>query len=130
MQTKYTIRVTGTAKANTALKNFDVKNVWTDDSDFVEYMRDGELKDKLVGESYLTFELVGRSLTSVVEYHTNVKLTKSELNKLADYTQGQWSDGIGECFEQNPCGTTNSGKDLYISPWHVDQVVKVEQVKN
>lgn len=121
----YKITINGTAKPNVAVKHIEVNNIWSDDSDFIEYMS-GPLKELFVGESYLEFVKEGRSLYSVVVYHSKKKLNKSQLKYLSDYTQGQWSDGIGEGFEQNPCGNVN-GKELYISPWHNKQELIVTQ---
>lgn len=122
----FKVRIEGRAKANVSVKNIEVNNIHGDDSDFVEYMRDGGLKSKIVGEAYMQFEKKGGSLFSVVEYEVSEKLSDKEMQELADYTQGQWADGIGECFEQNPCGNVD-GKDLYISPWTSSQVVSVSQ---
>ncbi len=43
-------------------------------------------------------------------------LVTDELEILPDYTQGQWSDGIGEGFEQSPCAEEN-GEEIFVSPW-------------
>lgn len=40
-----------------------------------------------------------------------------------EYTQGQWSDGIGEGFEQSPVPVGPGGGEYYISPWHRGQVL-------
>ena len=47
------------------------------------------------------------------------ELTKEEQKILVEYTQGQWSDGIGEGFEQREID------GVYISPWFSGQTAKV-----
>lgn len=59
-----------------------------------------------------------------VDYEVNRKLTAKEEEKLVKYTQGQWSDGIGEGFEQHPVlGDYRDG--VAISPWFRGQKVSV-----
>lgn len=48
--------------------------------------------------------------------------TDAEIEKLKEETQGQWSDGIGEGFEQTPCFYYKN-EEVYISPWFPKQVV-------
>ena len=48
------------------------------------------------------------------------ELVTSELEALKRYTSGQWSDGIGEGFEQHPCKVIR-GTEIYISPWYHNQ---------
>ena len=46
-------------------------------------------------------------LTATTEYQSRRTLTNEELKCLADYTMGQWSDGIGEnwaCESPDRCG--------------------------
>jgi hypothetical protein len=46
-------------------------------------------------------------LTATTEYRSHRQLTESELRLLAEYTMGQWSDGIGEnwtCESPKRCG--------------------------
>jgi hypothetical protein len=63
---------------------------------------------------------------TITEYTTKEKLSDEELTQLANYTQGQWSDGIGEGFEQYPC-CQSEGCDVYISPWIPNQKLEVIQ---
>jgi hypothetical protein len=56
------------------------------------------------------------------------KLSDDELTELSKYTQGQWSDGIGEGFEQYPC-CQSEGSDVYISPWIPGQKLEVIQTQ-
>ena len=54
-------------------------------------------------------------------------MDQDELESLAEYTQGQWSDGIGEGLEQYPCYTSNNGEEAYISPWFSWQQITTTQ---
>jgi hypothetical protein len=56
-----------------------------------------------------------------------MELTDEEIDRLLDYTQGQWSDGIGEGFEQFPCHHEGR-KEIYLSPWYPMQ--KAKAIKN
>ena len=66
-------------------------------------------------------------LFTVNEYISTRELTDEEMEELIDYTQGQWSDGIGESFEQRPIMV--SGDEVYISPWYRGQKVVYSQVE-
>lgn len=92
------------------------------DDDFVEYFDENEtIKSKLVsGKMYFEFNEENRKLYTVTEYNTNDTLTPEELEVLGEYTQGQWSDGIGEGFEQYPC-TNKDGKEIFVCPWYENQ---------
>lgn len=118
------ITVKGQAKTSYSPKK-DLHGV-SDDSDFVEYMHNENVKNKLKEGAYLEFKFEGNRLMSVVEYISKVELTESELEYIKDYTQGQWSDGIGEGFEQNPVYIND--KEVYISPWFNTQEVEITQV--
>jgi hypothetical protein len=60
-------------------------------------LADLELKG---GQVKLVFDPKAKKLRVVSEFTSARKLTKDELRELADDTQGQWSDGIGEsCFD-------------------------------
>lgn len=97
-----------------------------DDTDFVEYMSDG-LRESLgvSGEAYMSFLVTpSNRLLVKVDYEVNRKLTAQEEEQLVEYTQGQWSDGIGESFEQHPVlGDYRDG--VAISPWFRGQRVSV-----
>jgi hypothetical protein len=97
--------------------------------EFSEYFGDDEqlLIDKGVNNGYLSFEYSGGKLWSVTTYDSPVELTQNELDIIGDYTQGQWSDGIGEGFEQFPCMEDDNEKEVYVSPWHSNQVLTVTQ---
>jgi len=89
------------------------------DDEFVEYAQYLSCFDKLI-EGYTKFEFKDNSLWAVCTYEVKEKLTEKELKELANYTQGQWSDGIGENFEQWPCAYTHNN-DIYVSPWESTQ---------
>jgi len=91
---------------------------------FVDYL-DEEFKNKL-NHGYMWFKNDKGKLKTITEYEANEELTEEELEKLVDYTQGQWSDGIGEGFEQEPC-TTYNGEEVYVSPWYGGQKVEINQ---
>lgn len=95
--------------------------------EFVEYMDDDEIRQKLES-GYMKFVFENEKLWTVTEYTSKEKLTEDELNILAEYTQGQWSDGIGEGFEQFPCRIIE-GEEIYISPWHSGQKLVTSQEK-
>ena len=95
--------------------------------EFTEYFNDDEqdLIDKGVHSGYMSFVYEDGKLFTITEYSSDDHLTKAELAILADYTQGQWSDGIGEGFEQQE--QYRNGKEFYISPWQRGQVLSIVQ---
>lgn len=97
--------------------------------EFTAYFGDeqGALKDKGVTSGYLSFEFEDGVLWSVTTYHSPVKLTPDELHILEEYTQGQWSDGIGEGFEQEPCMLGTNNEECYISAWDMGQEITTTQ---
>ena len=93
--------------------------------EFVEY---SDLNIKGLLNGYTHFELIDDELWSVCIYKSKVELTEDQLQALAEETQGQWSDGIGEGFEQYPCAKI--GKyEVFISPWYFGQELIIEQTK-
>lgn len=121
---KFTIIITGKAggKSHASSEYLDVEC----DEDFVEYIHNKDLKAALI-DGYMSFQMVGKSLHTVTRYHAHRELTDAELRELGKYTQGQWSDGIGEGFEQYPCGESSNGKEMYISPWYYGQTLEITQ---
>jgi len=93
--------------------------------EFVEYIHNKSLKDKL-NSGYMKFKFEKGILYTVTTYETNVSLDEDELDELGDYTQGQWSDGIGEGFEQTPCEYLND-EEVYVSPWYSGQQLDIIQ---
>ena len=78
------------------------------------------IKAKVSG-GYLDFiyDKESKKLYAETSYDCPIELTDREQKILAEYTQGQWSDGIGEGFEQQEVN------GVYISPWFYGQTVKV-----
>jgi len=107
-----------------------------DDAVFCDYVnRKFDKFPECVTGGYMRFEYNKKleTLYVITEYETR-KLTKEEEQQVIDYTQGQWSDGIGEGFEQQPFSgeeqwndpnPENFNKDVVYnpSPWHNGQKV-------
>jgi hypothetical protein len=90
---------------------------------------DGELDDiGLTGGAVkIAYDAAANRLRVVTEYRSPRKLKKSELAALADYTQGQWSDGIGEGGFLDHAEQTGISVDPY--PIRRDKhTVTIEQV--
>jgi hypothetical protein len=85
------------------------------------------LIDKKVSGGYMFFKWENELLMTYTKYDCSEMLTDEELKILGNYTQGQWSDGIGEGFEQHPCYDTPKGKEVFISPWQQGQVLHLSQ---
>jgi|ERR1035437_6581182 hypothetical protein len=86
------------------------------------------LINKGVSGGYMYFKYEDGKLWTITTYDSKEELTPSELDELVSYTQGQWSDGIGEGFEQFPCHEDSDG-EYFISPWFSGQKVEVKQEK-
>ena len=96
--------------------------------DFAEYFgNDFSFKDN-IESGYMYFSFENGKLWTVTEYFSDRELSKDELEKLSSYTQGQWSDGIGEGFEQEPCFYDKDGEEVYVSPWKREQVLETTQI--
>ena len=96
------------------------------DDEFVEYMSK-DFKHKL-SSGYMDFRFINDKLWTYTIYSTKEVLTTDELKELGDYTQGQWSDGIGEGFEQFPCDHEPDGAEVYLSPWYHGQKLEITQI--
>lgn len=122
---------------------------------FSEYFDGDESFAEDVSGGYMHFKYEDDKLMTYTVYTSTRELTKKEEQQLIDYTQGQWSDGIGEGFEQESCHTASkpfqqyteeeladiaSGKydddpspttEVIISPWYGGQVAVCiqEQIK-
>lgn len=121
----YKITVKGEAKTSYPnLKELD----GTDCQDeFTEYFDDDFTFKDDVTSGYMDFRYENGKLYTYTEYNSSRELTTEELKKLEDYTTGQWSDGIGEGFEQFPCHEDSNGREVYISPWFYGQEVTTIQ---
>ena len=130
----YTILVTGLAHTN--YPNLAKLNgLVAEGANLSEDFSSSVTCNGAVSGGNLYFKAVAGELVSHTEYQSTRRLTKAELQELAEKTQGQWSDGFGEGFEQNPVFTDNSWEDddgesdVYVSPWCSAQVLKVQQTK-
>lgn len=94
------------------------------DEDFHEYY-DGPLK---LNGSKASFRFQESHLYVDVEYDVDGNPNAEELAELVSYTQGQWSDGIGEGYEQFPQYVGPDGDEVYISMWHRGQVAQVSSI--
>jgi hypothetical protein len=86
---------------------------------FAEY---SDLTDKLKS-GYMEFKVEDGVLYTITKYNVTEELTDDEIEQLKDETQGQWSDGIGEGFEQYPCSEIE-GEEVFISPWYYGQTIE------
>ena len=126
----YKITIKGEAK--TDYQHLDRLDGIDCQDEFSEYFNKEEqvLKDKNVCNGYLRFEYSDGKLWSLTTYESPVLLTEEELDILANYTKGQWSDGIGEGFEQEDCYyDRDTDEGVCISPWFSGQVLIKEQIE-
>jgi hypothetical protein len=87
--------------------------------DFADY---SEFRSKLkIG--HMSFKFEEGTLFTVTEFAVKEDLTSEEIVKLMNETQGQWSDGIGEGFEQFPCAMIGD-EEVFISPWFSGQEIQ------
>ena len=83
------------------------------DERLLQVLRESELENGVrqalepSGKLRFSYKPDRNELWCVTEYRSNRGLTDEELKLLAGYTQGQWSDGIGENFSsssEEDCG--------------------------
>lgn len=100
--------------------------------DFAEY---SDFSDDL-DSGYMCFKFEDGKLMTYTVYSARREFSKEELEQLGEETQGQWSDGIGEGFEQYPCYNTREEyydeygdltDEVYISPWKPGQELEIKQ---
>ena len=96
---------------------------------FAEYFDEEHTFKENIESGYMDFKFKDGKLLTYTTYHSNRELTETELEDLIEYTQGQWSDGIGEGFEQHPCFYAENGEEVFISPWFFGQEITVKQEK-
>lgn len=132
-------RITIKGEASTNYPNLDELDGISCPDEFSEYFSDSEqcLIDKNVTSGYMSFKYDDSTnkLFTITTYNSDTILNSKELETLIDYTQGQWSDGIGEGFEQHPCdfsdipyeGDNGMTTDIYISPWSQTQTITASQ---
>lgn len=121
----YKIIIKGEAK--TDCKNLSLLDGVSCQERFSDYFDDDDFYEEISG-GYMRFSYEDGKLWTITEYDSNRLLSEEELQILADYTQGQWSDGIGEGFEQEPC-LYDEDDDIYISAWFSGQELIIEQTK-
>lgn len=94
---------------------------------FCEYFRDS-LSNLDIHGGYMSFiwDDKEHELYTITVYTSKNELTKEQLDDLANYTQGQWSDGIGEGYEQFDCHIRND-EECFISPWYHGQKLEIIQ---
>lgn len=100
------------------------------EDDFSEYIdrRDvGVAAQKAITSGFMDFRFEDGKLWTYTTYVSKIELTDTELEKLLEYTIGQWSDGIGEGFEQEPCAYIEN-QEVYLSPWYFGQRQIIEQI--
>lgn len=123
----YKIEIKGEARAShedlAALDGIDCQD------NFVDYFDDEE-ENGTIGEAlqsgYLNFKYLDNKLWAITEYESSRMLKEDELQELMKYTQGQWSDGIGEGFEQQSCLEIED-EEVFISAWYPGQELQVKQ---
>ena len=123
--------ITIKGEAYTEYTNLSKLNGISCEDEFSEYFGKEEqcLIDKNVSNGYLQFSYENDKLWSMTTYDASEKLTDEELRILSDYTQGQWSDGIGEGFEQRECFYDENDGPVYVSAWNNGQIITAEQVE-
>jgi hypothetical protein len=97
-------------------------------SEYFDRVDEKALIEKGVTDGYMSFKYDEElnKLFTITEYSSKEKLTSEELNILGEYTQGQWSDGIGEGFEQEP-QYSDDDEEIYVSPWFDGQQIEIIQ---
>jgi hypothetical protein len=84
-----------------------------DDKGLLESFRESQLENSVRealepgGKLRFSYKPDVNELWCITEYRSRRRLNDDELKMLADYTEGQWSDGIGENFSsssQEVCG--------------------------
>lgn len=131
----YTVLVTGLASTHYPFIN-KLDGFVAEGANFSEYGSIAETFAGVVTGGNMYFKAIAGELYTHTEYQSTRKLTQAELTILASKTQGQWSDGFGEGFEQNPVFNDSAwddedggNGDVYVSPWCRAQKVSISQVK-
>jgi hypothetical protein len=91
--------------------------------EFSEYIDESDSFYGKVRSGYMKFVVEDNILYTITTYKVISDLTESEIRNLQKYTSGQWSDGIGEGFEQFPCAE-EYGIEIFVSPWYRGQTVE------
>ncbi len=86
---------------------------------FSEYLSDSPSEQPLKelglqgGYIRLEFSSERKGLIAITEYTAQRRLTDSELELLAEYTSGQWTDGVGSNFSQSMAVATKLAIDIW-----------------
>jgi hypothetical protein len=84
-------------------------------------------------KEYFTYDSINHKIYIIVEYFSENRPTDEQITLIKEYTQGQFSDGIGEGFEQRPIKLIDSVEyeeyECYISMWYRGQELSCEIVK-
>lgn len=124
---KYEITVSGDNNSDYEDLELLAKNTEDCHAEFSEYFdMDATYKDVVIG-GYMDFQFEDGKFKTETYYESNRRLTDTELEHLKEYTVGQWSDGIGEGYEQEPAFIDDEGEEVYVNPWHSKQVVTIKQ---
>ena len=92
-------------------------------NEFSEYSDDfGDI----LSNGYMDFRFEDGVLYTYTEYNSTRILTPDECHEICEETQGQWSDGIGEGFEQHPC-ITKDMDEYFVSSWYHGQKIQITQ---
>ncbi len=78
-----------------------------------------------VVSSSATLVRLGNTVEILVTYEVSTDFNSTDADVLMKYTQGQWSDGIGEGLEQSPFYYFQNGDGLYLSMWYIGQHASV-----
>lgn len=114
-------------EAETDYENISVLSGIDCQDNFADYFDRSASYADAIKDGYMHFTVEDGKLMTVTEYISNRKLSDDELKELGRYTQGQWSDGIGEGFEQNECMIDDDGEEVFISPWFHGQTLQITQ---
>jgi hypothetical protein len=101
------------------LRNFDGIGDNARFSDYFHKEQEELTKSAGINGGYLKFVYEEGKLFAETTYECKRELDEKEKEILIEYTQGQWSDGVGEGFEQQ------EHEGAYISPWFYGQTVEV-----
>ena len=89
------------------------------DEAFSDYLADGDDTSRLAelgvrgGYIRLEFSTELNDLIGITEYTAPEPLSDADLAQLADYTAGQWTDGVGSNFSQSMGVATRTAIDLW-----------------
>lgn len=146
-------RITVKGEAKTAYPNLAELDGIDCQDNFSDYFDNDDTYSDVVSSGYMDFRYENSKLMTYTTYDSERELTFDELRDLKEYTIGQWSDGIGEGFEQESCYEAStpyqqfteeeledikSGKydddtdliiEVFISPWFNGQNVVISQEK-